>query len=117
MKTTLLTAMRVLLLFASANVHGQINQWQWIGGDSTISNTAVFGALGVPSVSVTPGTRSEAVTWTDSSGALWLFGGRGYVRGTVGYFNDLWKYNPSTAEWTWVKGDSTLNNWGRYGTL
>jgi N-acetylneuraminic acid mutarotase len=30
--------------------------------------------------------------------------------------NDLWKYNPSTNEWTWISGDNTVNQPGVYGT-
>ena len=37
-----------------------------------------------------------AVSWTDSSGNLWLFGGDGYdADGGAGYLNDLWEFNPS----------------------
>ena len=28
-------------------------------------------------------------------------------------FNDLWKYAPSTGQWTWVSGDSTSNQPGK----
>ena len=33
--------------------------------------------------------------WIDAAGNLWLFGGQGLCSsGTVGYLNDLWKYEP-----------------------
>ncbi len=39
----------------------------------------------------------------------------------VGYLNDLWEFNPSTNEWTWMGGSSTVgSNGGQsgvYGTL
>ena len=48
--------------------------------------------------------------WTDSRGNLWLFGGEGYDSiGARGYLNDLWEFNPSTNEWTWVSGSSTMS--------
>ena len=38
--------------------------------------------------------RESAVTWTDASGNLWLFGGEGYdSTGKEGILNDLWKYS------------------------
>jgi len=38
----------------------------------------VYGSLGVASASNIPGGRVGAISWTDSSGDLWLFGGNGY---------------------------------------
>ena len=32
-----------------------------------------------------------------------------------GYLNDLWKYSPSTNQWTWVSGNNTASL-GVYGT-
>ena len=52
-----------------------------------------------------PGARQAASSWIDSSGNLWLFGGVGYdSTGAVGNLNDLWRYSPSSSEWTWVSG-------------
>ena len=68
-----------------------------------------------------PGARNWAISWADSAGNLWLFGGFGYdSTGPGGYFsylNDLWKYTPSTQQWTWVSGAKTINASGVYGTL
>jgi hypothetical protein len=42
-----------------------------------------------------PGARYVAISWTDGSGNLWLFGGQGYdSSGSDGYLNDLWEYVP-----------------------
>ncbi len=43
-------------------------------------------------------------------------GGYGVDINDVGYYNDLWKYNPETNLWTWMKGDTTVNQPGIYGT-
>lgn len=54
-------------------------------------------------------------TWTDAGGNLWLFAGEG----PSGIHNDLWKYDISTNQWTWVKGDNTqtqVTRLGVYGT-
>lgn len=85
----------------------------WLGGSNTPDANGVYGALGTPAASSTPGARHSAATWTDSKGDLWLFGGYGV--GTP-RFNDLWKYAPSSGEWTWVAGPDTINGFGSYGT-
>ena len=59
---------------------------------------------------------------TDANGNLWLFGGAGFdAADTNGNLNDLWKFSPSTGEWTWVGGSSHLGVNGTvagvYGTL
>jgi N-acetylneuraminic acid mutarotase len=90
------------------------NQWTWMGGSSKALYTAygspgVYGTQGVASAANVPGGRWVSGGWTDSSGNLWLFGGEGYDSvGARGYLNDLWKFNPSTNQWTWVSGSSTL---------
>jgi hypothetical protein len=33
-----------------------------------------------------------------------------------GWWNELWKYTPSTNEWTWVSGNNTTNAPGVYGS-
>jgi galactose oxidase-like protein len=49
--------------------------------------------------------RSNAASWIDSAGTLWLFGGSGIdSTGAAGILNDLWQFTPSTGTWTWVSG-------------
>jgi hypothetical protein len=74
-----------------------------------------YGTIGVPSILNIPGPRHSGVAWTDTSGNFWLFGGEN-VSGSGGFFNDLWRYNPSTTEWTWIDGPNTVNGVGFYGT-
>jgi len=51
------------------------------------------------------------------SGNLWLFGGYGYgSTGTAGRLDDLWKYSPTSGQWTWVSGEAAANGGGIYGT-
>jgi hypothetical protein len=77
-------------------------EWTWVSGSQTGGST-VYGTQGVPASTNNPGNRSGAVSWTDTSGNLWLFGGEV----GAGLLNDLWKFNPSTSEWTWVSGSQT----------
>lgn len=59
-----------------------------------------------------PTPRWGAVTWTDSSGNFWLFGGQD---GADNFLNDLWVYNPTNNTWTSVSGGFNLN--GAYGSI
>jgi N-acetylneuraminic acid mutarotase len=104
----------------------ETNQWTWMGGSSTLGATGgqpgLYGTLGVPAVGNTPGGRDGAASWTGSNGQFWLFGGRGYdANGTLGYLNDLWEFNPSNNEWTWISGSDTAGGHGGqpgvYGAL
>jgi len=83
-------------------------EWTWISGSNTTNASGVYGTLGVASPNNVPGARVGAVSWTDSSGNLWLFGGSG-IDSTqdAGLFYDLWEFTPATEEWTWVSGNST----------
>ncbi len=89
------------------------NVWTWINGSNTNTQTSIYGTMGVPAAGNVPGVRLYPVSWTDASNNLWLFGGLSYNNG---YFNDLWKYDPAINQWTWMKGDSTVNQQGVYGT-
>ncbi|MFZ0798139.1 MAG: kelch repeat-containing protein [Terriglobales bacterium] len=93
-------------------------EWTWMSGSNTINATGVYGTLGTASASNVPGARDSAVSWTDSSGNFWLFGGEGYTTtgGFGGFLNDLWEFSPTTKEWTWMSGADTPNASGVYGT-
>jgi N-acetylneuraminic acid mutarotase len=92
-------------------------QWTWISGSDTINQTGIYGTQGTASPSNIPGGNCGASSWLDSNDKLWLFGGKGYdSSGNLGSLNDLWKYDPTTLEWTWVSGSKTANQPGDYGT-
>ena len=92
-------------------------QWTWDGVSSTGGAAGVYGSPGVPAMTNVPGARAYASTWTDSSGRLWLFGGLGVDNSNHQiYFNDLWVYDPTAHEWTWMNGSSSTNQQGVYGT-
>jgi len=98
------------------NAFCQTFDWTWIHGDSTTHMNGIYGDIGVANINNKPGSRQGATSWTDTNGNLWLFGGLGLATtSTVGYLNDLWKFNPLTAEWTWVNGDSLTDVNGLYG--
>jgi N-acetylneuraminic acid mutarotase len=101
------------------------NKWTWMAGNATVplftgmlcqgfppcatGQPGVYGAIGVPSATNTPGGRIDPSSWTDRSGHLWLLGGGGFdANDTYGALNDLWAFDPSIGQWTWMGGSSTL---------
>ena len=93
------------------------NQWTWMKGSITASQTAVYGTLGQSATANQPGARYGSSFWKDASGNFWMFGGSGYdASGSSGYLNDVWKYNPQTNQWTWMNGNNVLDQFGVYGT-
>ena len=81
-----------------------------------MNQSSVYGTMGTPAAANIPGGRSDATSWTDASGALWLYGGSGYGNGNYDYLNELWKFNSSSNQWTWMSGITTPNQPGVYGT-
>lgn len=102
-------------------------EWAWMAGcqlHSGCSEYGVYGTLRVPAAGNFPGPRGGAASWADSKGNFWLFGGGGDASAGTGggALNDLWEFNPSTMEWTWIGGSSTGNTNGAtipgdYGAL
>jgi len=91
--------------------------WIWAKGALTVDQIGIYGTQGEDDPDNTPGGRSSPVSWTDSSGGLWLFGGYGRDgAGSLGSLNDLWKYDPETGNWTWIKGALTQGQLGNYAT-
>ncbi len=91
--------------------------WTWVSGSNVINQSGVYGTKGEADAANVPGTRVYSVSFIDSGGNLWLFGGRGYdYAGNHGHLNDLWKFNPTTGLWTWVSGSNVINQSGVYGT-
>src|SRR5579871_4199707 len=92
------------------------NIWTWMGGSDLMNQPGVYGTQGVASAQNIPGNRDNAVSWTDNSGNLWLFGGEATPSPTQDNFlNDLWEFNGS--QWIWVGGSSGFDQAGIYGTL
>ncbi len=93
------------------------NEWTWINGPGLTSIPGVYGIQGTPSAANHPGSRSWGSSfWNDQNGNLWLFGGQGRdSAGIMGHLNDLWRYNISTNEWTWMKGSPVWGDSGSYG--
>jgi N-acetylneuraminic acid mutarotase len=92
------------------------NTWTQVGGST--NQMGVYGTLGVPAAGNIPGQRWGATARIDASGTVWLFGGYGNdSAGTLGLLDDLWNYNITTNQWTWIGGSQSVNQTGNYGTL
>lgn len=49
--------------------------WTWVSGSTGGGAQGVYGTQGAPSAGNVPGARSSAISWIDSTGNFWLFGG------------------------------------------
>jgi Galactose oxidase, central domain/Kelch motif len=99
---------------SSSNYTTTEGQWTWRGGSDLVDQVGNY-----TSGTLIPGSRTNAVTWTDASGNLWLFGGFGYdgqSPAVLGFLNDLWEYKG--GNWIFVSGGNTnkANQNGIYGT-
>ena len=93
------------------------NTWTWIRGSNAPNQFGAYGIQGVATATNEPGAREFPVCWTDASGNFWMFGGDGWdAINTFGRLSDLWKYNPSLNQWTWIKGFNLAMQNGIYGT-
>jgi N-acetylneuraminic acid mutarotase len=85
-----------------------------MSGPNLINQPGTYGTQGTVAAGNIPGARAYAA-WTDASGNVWLFGGKGLdSTGAWGFLNDLWKY--SGGQWTWMSGSNLVNQPGSYGT-
>jgi hypothetical protein len=113
-----------LWLFGGSDSENDLNDlwkfdgtnWTWISGSNGYNQTGSYGTEGVAAAGNVPEARDSSVSWLDSSGNLWLFGGDGYdSQGNWGLLNDLWKFDGTN--WTWVSGSYGYNQTGNYGTI
>jgi hypothetical protein len=87
-------------VYTPAATFGQIGTWTWVKGSTTGGQNGVYGdelRLYKTFVNWTPGGRRATMSWVDSSGELWLFGGQGYDSTSTsgnGFLNDMWRYLP-----------------------
>jgi len=90
--------------------------WTWVSGSDRANAPRVGETKGLPAPANDPGARGAASSWIDPAGNLWLFGGFGASFYSGPTFNDLWKFDPLTNEWTWVSGSDAGAQSGVFGT-
>ncbi|MBK6641857.1 MAG: hypothetical protein IPG39_11820 [Bacteroidetes bacterium] len=79
------------------------NQWAWMNGSITTNQLPVYGVQGIPSPNNSPGGRYVYSHWKECN-YFWIFGGD---KGVV--YADLWRYDLTTNEWTWMSGTDQTN--------
>jgi hypothetical protein len=90
--------------------------WVWSQGANIAKQSGVYGTRGAANSANMPGARGDFVSWAESDGTFWIFGGQGFAEGKVaGLLNDLWKRNATTGLWTWVSGSNGINAKANYG--
>ena len=85
------------------------NAWTWIAGSNKAAAKGVYVKRGIPDSVSEPASRSGARAWTGLDGQLYLFGG-------LGPRDDVWSFNTSSNQWTWVKGSNVASAAANYGT-
>src|SRR5690606_24652687 len=89
--------------------------WTWMHGSKLANQFGVYGTMGQPHSSNTPGARGMHMAWMDKDDNIWIFGGNGYAEsGAAGPLSDLWKYSIKDEQWTWVAGAKAINQAGSY---
>jgi hypothetical protein len=60
-----------------------------MSGSNASNENGVYGVQCVPDSNNIPGARSNAVSWMDNSGNMWMFGGSGYGYSSDSYGNAI----------------------------
>ncbi len=89
--------------------------WTWVSGTNLVGNAGTYGSVGLGSVNNVPPARSVNMTWKDDAGNFWLSGGEN-INSTI-YYQDVWKFNPTTLEWTWMSGPQGADTASPSGSL
>jgi hypothetical protein len=93
-----------VLAFMALASKAQQPTWTWMKGDSLFFQPGVYGVQTVPSVANKPPATYEGLEWRDMSGNFWLYDN-----------DDLWKFDPGTLQWTWMKGTQGIPSYPSYG--
>lgn len=113
-KGTATAAVSNIGVVCSLSMGSAADVWTWAAGANSVDAVSVYGTQGTGTASTTPGARRESIVWTDSAGNFWLFGGSS--AGDIGMLDDLWQYSPSTQQWVWQGGSTTVGAAAAYGT-
>src|SRR6188508_202561 len=111
-------SLTLLLIFCSLFSTAQTGEWTWMSGDTVSQKEGVYGTQGVPSTLNHPPTLYEGCEWTDNSGNFWYYGGiHSDSTSMISTYGDMWRFNPTTLEWTWMNGPGIPNLAPVYGAL
>lgn len=79
--------------------------WTWMGGSSEANSAGKYGIIGQSSDTIYPAARWTNLFWKDNTGDFWVAGGTQYAVNEM--YQDIWKFDPKTLQWTWVKGSDS----------
>jgi gliding motility-associated-like protein len=109
LKVSIVTVLSICSLTMSAQNFGQ---WIWMHGSNAANVAGVYGTQGVAAPGNTPPAMYETTELVDLQGNFWLFGG---LDNAFQEHAALWKFDPITNMWTWMKGPNTVGAAGVYG--
>lgn len=89
------------------------SKWELIKGQPFTGQTGVRSSKQLTSAQNIPEPRQDAISWTDKSGDLLLFGGRGLDG--FQYFDDIWRFDLQKSQWVWVNGTDKTNKKATFG--
>ena len=94
----------------SVNGSGDGGTWEHQKGSQAINQGGVEGTQGEAATANVPGGRKYFAMDIAENNVIWIMGGRAMSTGSVeSNLGDLWKYNTTTNEWTFVTGATTNN--------
>ncbi|HMK18140.1 MAG TPA: kelch repeat-containing protein [Chitinophagaceae bacterium] len=108
----------ILLIFQTTLLNiSQSQEWAWLKNRTDLYMPGVYTSIGNVNSTNTPGARRDGILWY-ANNSVYLFGGNGFDGlANEGVLNDTWQYNPQTNNWVWIKGSSTRNDLGNFGTV
>ncbi len=112
LRFTVALVLTFLFLLINKNSHAQQGEWTWMAGNNFPNGAANYGTQGIFAPTNTPQALFEACEWTDKTGKFWMFGG---LDQNGEMLQDLWEFDPYTAQWAWIKGPGITNQVGNYG--
>lgn len=105
------------------NFNCKKNTWEKLMGESKCL-PGYYGQKGKANKKSIPGCRRGAISWTDSEGHLWMFGGEGASSESKSIsselpdviLNDLWYFDLDYKMWSWMGGTNMGSDPGSYGS-
>ena len=89
------------------------NNWIWMKGSAGQNINGNYGSLNVESSTNLPPARGTYTRWQDKNDNFYIFGGlSSFSNGS--FYNDVWRFNSTTNNWTWISGSNQANDLGNY---
>src|SRR5690606_30459916 len=89
------------------------NKWTWVAGGSSINGNGNYQQYCLNQSNGSPkarGSASVAQILGCSNNFLTFGGDQEYPGNGDNFFNDLWLFQTTTNQWTWLSGPSTHND-------